>query len=287
MQINSKWVIVFSIAMIIVVSNYAQIAKAPERNEGEGQYSQLIIRGVTLINGTGAPAFGPVDIVIEKNKIVQIASLGSPGIKIEEGRRPVLKAGGKELNCEGMYAMPGLIDMHGHIGGVEQGTPAEYVFKLWMAHGITTIRDPSAGNGLDWVLDEKKKSAANLITAPRIFAYTAFGMGSNTPIVTADQARTWVQQNAKNGADGIKFFGASPEVMDAAIRENKRLGLRSCCHHAQIDVARWNVLNSARAGMTSMEHWYGLPEALFADKTVQQFPLDYNYNNEQNMHIFY
>ena len=282
MQINSKWVIVFSIAMIIVVSNYAQIAKAPERNEGEGQYSQLIIRGVTLINGTGAPAFGPVDIVIEKNKIVQIASLGSPGIKIEEGRRPVLKAGGKELNCEGMYAMPGLIDMHGHIGGVEQGTPAEYVFKLWMAHGITTIRDPSAGNGLDWVLDEKKKSAANLITAPRIFAYTAFGMGSNTPIVTADQARTWVQQNAKNGADGIKFFGASPEVMDAAIRENKRLGLRSCCHHAQIDVARWNVLNSARAGMTSMEHWYGLPEALFADKTVQQFPLDYNYNNEQN-----
>jgi len=282
MQINSKWVIVFSIAMIIVVSNYAQIAKAPERNEGEGQYSQLIIRGVTLINGTGAPAFGPVDIVIEKNKIVQIASLGSPGIKIEEGRRPVLKAGGKELNCEGMYAMPGLIDMHGHIGGVEQGTPAEYVFKLWMAHGITTIRDPSAGNGLDWVLDEKKKSAANLITAPRIFAYTAFGMGSNTPIVTADQARTWVQQNAKNGADGIKFFGASPEVMDAAIKENKRLGLRSCCHHAQIDVARWNVLNSARAGMTSMEHWYGLPEALFADKTVQQFPLDYNYNNEQN-----
>ena len=91
MQINSKWVIVFSIAMIIVVSNYAQIAKAPERNEGEGQYSQLIIRGVTLINGTGAPAFGPVDIVIEKNKIVQIASLGSPGIKIEEGRRKAHK----------------------------------------------------------------------------------------------------------------------------------------------------------------------------------------------------
>jgi hypothetical protein len=282
MHIISKRILVFSLAMIVTVTNFAQIAKAPEKNDGDGQYAQLIIRGVTLINGTGAPAYGPVDIVIEKNKIVQIASLGSPGIKIAEGRRPVLKPGGKELNCEGMYAMPGLIDMHGHIGGTEQGTPAEYVFKLWMAHGITTIRDPSTGNGLDWVLDEKKKSAANLITAPRIFAYTAFGMGSANPIVTADQARTWVQQNAKNGADGIKFFGASPEVMDAAIRENKRLGLRSCCHHAQTDVARWNVLNSARAGMTSMEHWYGLPEALFTDKTVQQFPLDYNYNNEQN-----
>ena len=260
----------------------AQITKAPEKKEGSGPYTQLIIRGVTLVNGTGAPPLGPVDIVIEKNRIVQISVLGSPGSAIDPAKRPQLKSGGKELDCTGMYALPGLIDMHGHIGGVQQGTPAEYVFKLWMAHGITTIRDPSAGNGLDWVLDEKAKSAANQITAPRIFAYTAFGQGSTTPITTADQARAWVQENAKKGADGIKFFGASPEVMDAAIRENKKLGLRSCCHHAQTDVARWNVLNSARAGMTSMEHWYGLPEALFTDKTIQNFPLDYNYSNEQD-----
>ena len=260
----------------------AQIAKAPIVKEGDGPYTQLIIRGVTLINGTGAPPFGPVDIVIEKNRIVKIQNVGSPSLPINAARRPTLKEGGKEINCEGMYAMPGLIDMHGHIGGTEQGTPAEYVFKLWMAHGITTIRDPSAGNGLSWVLDHKTKSAANTITAPRIFAYTAFGQGSKTPITNAEEARTWVRENAKNGADGIKFFGAPPEVMDAAIRENKALGLRSTCHHAQVDVARWNVVNSAQAGMTSMEHWYGLPEALFEDKTIQNFPLDYNYNNEQH-----
>jgi Amidohydrolase family len=260
----------------------AQIAKAPIVKEGDGPYTQLIIRGVTLINGTGAPPFGPVDIVIEKNRIVKIQNVGSPSLPMNAARRPTLKEGGKEINCEGMYAMPGLIDMHGHIGGTEQGTPAEYVFKLWMAHGITTIRDPSAGNGLSWVLEHKTKSAANTITAPRIFAYTAFGQGSKTPITNAEEARTWVRENAKNGADGIKFFGAPPEVMDAAIRENKALGLRSTCHHAQVDVARWNVVNSAQAGMTSMEHWYGLPEALFEDKTIQNFPLDYNYNNEQH-----
>jgi len=70
--------------------------------------------------------------------------------------------------------------------------------------------------------------------------------------------------------------------MEAALDENKKLGLGSACHHAQLSVARWNVLNSARAGLTSMEHWYGLPEALFTDRTVQNYPLDYNYNNEQN-----
>jgi hypothetical protein len=270
------------LATVFVFTSNAQITKAPEVKEGMGPYTQLIIRGVTLINGTGAPPLGPVDIVVEQNRIVQISSLGSPGSTINPARRPQLKEGGKELNCEGMFAMPGLIDMHGHIGGTQQGTPAEYVFKLWMAHGITTIREPGSMNGLDWVLDEKKKSAANLITAPRIFAYTVFGQGSRTPITNGEQARVWVQQNAKNGADGIKFFGAAPEVMDAAIRENKKLGLRSCAHHAQTDVARWNVLNSAHAGMTSMEHWYGLPEALFTNRTVQDFPPDYNYNDEQH-----
>ncbi|MDE3247154.1 MAG: amidohydrolase family protein [Bacteroidota bacterium] len=266
----------------LTVFTHAQVKKAPERKEGEGPWPQLIIRGVTLINGTGAPPVGPVDIVVEKNRIINIVTVGAPGIAINPSRRPVLAAGGKELNAEGMYLLPGFIDMHGHIGGEAQGADAEYVFKLWMAHGVTTVREPGCMNGLDWVLDQKRKSDQNLITAPRIKAYTVFGQGSKTPISTPEQAIAWVRENLQKGADGIKFFGAAPAIMKAAIEENKRLGLRSCCHHAQVDVARWNVLNSARAGMTSMEHWYGLPEALFEDRTVQDFPLNYNYANEQN-----
>ena len=266
----------------ILLQLQAQILKAPDRKEGEGPYSQLILRGAILINGTGAPALGPVDIVIEKNRIISVNPVGNPGVPINPARRPTLKEGGKELNCEGMYVLPGFIDMHAHIGGVEQGTTAEYVYKLWMAHGITTIRETMAGNGLDWTLDQKKRSAENTITAPRIFAYTTFGQGAKTPLTTPELAIEWVRENQKKGADGIKFFGAPPDIMDAAIRENKKLGLKSCCHHAQMDVARWNVLNSARAGMTSMEHWYGLPEALFNQQTIQNYPLDYNYLNEQD-----
>ena len=267
--------------LFLCFQSYAQIQKAPPRNEGEGPWPQLIIRGVTLINSTGAPPTGPVDIVIEKNRIISINNVGTPGVTINAERRPKLKNGGKELNAEGMFALPGFIDMHGHIGGREQGTPAEYVFKLWMAHGITTIRDPSAGNGLEWVLDQKRKSENDSITAPRIFAYTSFGQGAKQSITTSQQAIEWVKENAKKGADGIKFFGAPPAIMDVALRENKKLGLRSACHHAQMDVARWNVLNSARAGLTTMEHWYGLPEALFTDRTIQNYPADYNYANEQ------
>lgn len=252
-----------------------------EKHTGDGPYNQLIIRGVNLINGDGAPPIGPIDIVVEKNKIVRIATVGYPGVAIDPKNRPQLLPGGKELNCEGMYLMPGFIDMHGHIGGEAQGANHEYVFRLWMAHGVTTVREPS-GRGVEYAVNLKRQSEKNEIVAPRIFAYTGFGQGSKSPITTTEMAREWVRTNAKNGADGIKFFGAEPAIMEAALDENKKLGLRSACHHAQMSVARWNVLHSARAGLTSMEHWYGLPEALFEDKTVQNYPPDYNYQNEQH-----
>ncbi len=253
---------------------------AQESQLAEGPFKQLIIRGVTLINGNGAPPIGPVDVVVENDKITEVSVVGYPNIEINPKRRPQLEKGGRELDATGMYLLPGFVDMHGHIGGYAQGADWDYVFSLWLAHGVTTVREPS-GRGLDYALDLKRRAEKNEIIAPRIFAYTGFGQGGDE-ITTPDEAREWVRQNAKNGADGIKFFGADPAIMDAALRENKRLGLGSACHHAQMSVARWNVLHSARAGLTSMEHWYGLPEALFEDRTVQDYPLDYNYQNEQH-----
>ena len=282
MRIKTSLIGLICLILFPISSAFAQIERAPARSEGDGPFNRLIIRGATLINGNGAPPTGPVDIVVEQNIIKGIFNVGYPGLPIRDRDRPKANPGVQELDAEGMYILPGLIDMHGHIGGTGQGTPSEYVFKLWLAHGITTIRDPSAGNGLEWVLEHKEKSRKNEITAPRIFAYTGFGQGSKEPISTPEMARQWVRDNAKNGADGIKFFGAAPDIMQAALEENKKLGLRSAMHHAQMDVVRWNVLNSARAGLTSMEHWYGLPEALFTDRKVQNYSLDYNYRNEQD-----
>jgi len=247
----------------------------------EGPFKQLILRGAILINGNGAPPVGPVDITVEKDKITAIDVVGYPGVAIENKKRPKLKNGGKEIEASGMYVLPGFIDMHGHIGGEAQGADWEYVFNLWLSHGITTVREPS-GRGIEYAIDLRNRSSKNKIVAPRILAYTEFGQGIKDPINTPEEAREWVRQNAKNGADGIKFFGAEPEIMKAALDENKKLGLRSACHHSQMRVAKWNVLHSARAGLTTMEHWYGLPEALFDNQTVQNYPSNYNYQNEQH-----
>jgi hypothetical protein len=270
------------LAVPLRAAGIESILPAPPRAEGDGPYDRLILRGVTVIDGTGAPPLGPVDLVIRKNRIAEIVGVGNPGMPIDPAGRPKAGPGDKEMDLQGMYVLPGFIDMHGHTGGKEQGTPAEYVFKLWMGHGITTVRDPGSGNGLAWVLDQKGRSARNEITAPRLQAYVFFGQGQEKPVATPEEARKWVDGVAAQGADGVKFFGNPPEIMKAALEETKKKGLRSACHHSQMYVSRDNVLTSARWGLTTMEHWYGLPEALFTGRTIQDYPTSYNYGDESH-----
>jgi len=265
--------------------------KAPARAEGEGPFPHLILRGAILIDGTGAPPSGPVDIVIEKNRIVKIINVGVPGLPLTDkiggtGKdRPRAAAGDKELDLSGMYVLPGFINAHTHIGPVH-GTGAEYIFKLWLGHGITSIREVLGENGVDWMLDERDRSARNEITAPRIKAYISFGMDLKTGAInqptTPEAARQWVDSLAERGADGIKFFGAPPEVFQAALDEARKRRLGTAAHLSQTFVARANALDTARWGLNSMEHWYGLPESLFTNRTLQDFPLNYNYLNEQD-----
>lgn len=274
------------LAFILLVSISLQVHAAPEsapdRERGEGPFERLILRGVTVINGEGAPPMGPVDVVVEGGRIAAVRSVGFPGVPIDDERRPATGPGDRVLDLEGHYVLPGFIDLHAHFGGDAQGVPAEYAAKLWLAHGITTIREAGSFNGLDWVKEHQERSEKGEIAAPRIVPYAAFGMGVDGPVSTPEEARGWVKGIARQGAAGIKFFGAAPEIMTAALDEAKKQGLGSMMHHAQLDVAHWNVLDSARAGLGSMEHWYGLPEAMFEDRTVQHYPADYNYSDEQH-----
>ena len=91
-----------------------------------------------------------------------------------------------------------------------------------MAHGITTTRVVGS-RGPEWILEMQRLSDANEITSPRIQAYPIFGRGFDRPIATPNDAREWVRMVADMGVQGIKFFGAAPPIMEAALtkRVNK------------------------------------------------------------------
>ncbi|MFN0124860.1 MAG: amidohydrolase family protein [Blastocatellia bacterium] len=291
MHIVSMTLRTFVLLTLLCVVSYAQgvrgVAPAPDRpaGEGEGPFDRLVIRGATMIDGTGAPPQGPMDIVVENNRIREIRSVGYPGVPIRENGRPA--KGTREIDASGMYVLPGFVDCHGHIGGAAQGTTAEYVYKLWLAHGVTTVRDPGSMNGVDWTLNERERSARNTITAPRLVVYVTPGSGwDKGPVTTAELADEYVRWAKQKGVDGFKIIGNppvyEPDIFARLTNVAKAMNLGTTTHLAQMGVARLNMLDAARLGLGSMEHWYGLPEALFADRTIQDYPLNYNYNDESH-----
>ena len=252
---------------------------APARAEGDGPFDRLIIRGATLIDGTGAPPRGPVDIVVERNRITRIADVGVPHVEIKPEGRPTDAT--RELDAHGMYVLPGFVDLHVHTGGTPKAAEAEYVYKLWMGHGVTTVRGVPFG-GFDWSLSEKARSAKNEITAPRLFSYHRAGTGwDKGPVDTPDAAREWVRWAAAKGIDGLKLGAHRPDIMAALLDEAKKHGLGSTAHLGQTGVAQMNALDAARLGLGAVTHFYGIFESMYESNDVQPWPVNYNYNDEQ------
>lgn len=257
------------------MSGHTTVPFAPNRDCGEGPYEKLIIKNAIMIDGSGAPPDGPVDILIEKNIIKHISIRGLSSSQLENAH---------VIDASGMYVMPGFVDTHAHVGGPGQGVPAEYVNKLWMAHGVTTIRDAGSINGGDWTLHEKKRSANNEIVAPRIYAYTCFrNWDKGDYSLSASDAYDYVLWAQTKGFDGFKFINRwDPKAMEIVISEAKKQGLGTMAHLSQTTVSRVNALDAATMGLGSLEHWYGLPEALFDQQIIQDYPYDYNYSNEHH-----
>ncbi len=259
-----------------------QMVPAPDRAEGEGPFTRMIIRGATLIDGTGSPPIGPVDIVIEDNVIIDVESVGYPGLEIDEDDRPGDAT--FEIDAHGQYVMPGIVDMHTHTGGSTKAPEAEYTYKLWMGHGVTTVRGVPSG-AVDFSLSERERSANNEITAPRIFSYHRPGSGDaweDRKVLTAEDAREWVRYIAELGADGLKLGSYRPVIMEALLDEARKLGLGSTAHLGQMGVAQMNAQDAARLGLGTLTHYYGLFESMYENHDVQPWPVDMNYNNEQH-----
>ena len=258
------------------------ILPGPDRSEGEGPFKRLVIRGATVIDGSGAPPRGPVDIVIEGNIITSVRGVGYPGVPINEKRRP--KPGDYEIDAHGAYVMPGFVDMHTHAGDPQKAPDTEYVYKLWLAHGVTTVRGVGLGS-LEFSLSEKERSAKNEITAPRIWAYQRPGQGKDWKggsINDPATARKWVKYAAKKGVDGLKLGAYEPRIMAALIDEATKNNLGTTAHLAQTGVARMNTIDAARLGLGTQTHYYGLFESMYENNDVQPWPVDMNYSNEQH-----
>jgi imidazolonepropionase-like amidohydrolase len=255
------------------------------------KYNRLVLRNATIISGRGTPGTnramppeGPVDVVIEGNRIVDVVLADAVNTASARGQefRP---SGDRVIDVKGMYVMPGLVEMHAHLPGNRGELGArghEYAFRVYLGHGVTTVRDAGTGAGLQFMGEQRRLSGANQIVAPRLVLCQRWPLPlrkwneGNTP----DKARAMVRQFKTLGADCIKISkspGHYPDVLEAAVAEGKKLGLATMI---DLKVSETDARTASNAGVTSIEHFYGFPEAGLTGS--QNFPADYNYWDEKD-----
>jgi hypothetical protein len=262
--------------LCLMVSTGAAQPLAPEHGH---RPDATIIRNATIVDGSGTPARGGMTIVIEGNRITSIYT--AEASRVPGFMEPKPEGDVREIDATGTYVLPGFINMHAHLYGPwGLGVfPNDYLYKLWLACGVTTVRDVGSVGTL--VLNERRKSAANEIVAPRIYAYLWFPTGiigsalMTDESLTEDSIRETVRGLKAKGADGIKLRGFDREATRIIMDEANRIGLRTA-HH--VGVENMNAWDNAAFGTTTIEHWYGIPDA--AVPGIQNFPADFDHSNE-------
>ncbi len=264
-----KTLIIITVPLILVlVFIYFFLIKEEKASD------YLILRGGTLIDGTGSPPLSEAVVIIKGNRIQSIARVGETK----------LPSGAQVIDCRGKTVLPGLIDVHVHLGGSPGAmvTPAEYApsimykyLKGYLISGVTTVK--SAGDMMELMLDLRGKEKRGELVSPRIFTvgpcFTAPGghpahifkafpplVESATRQVTDPEvARQMVREVAGAGVDCIKAIledggGKLPKLpypaFAAIVDEAHKAGLKVSVHIASYQDAE----EAVRQGADGLEH---------------------------------
>jgi hypothetical protein len=214
----------------------------------EPQLKSYAFTHVTIIDASGAPAMPDMTLVVKGERI---AALGKSG-KIH------LPSDAKVIDARGKFLIPGLWDMHVHLGD------REIFFPLFLANGVTGVRD--MGNSLEdferlnrW----RKEISQGELLAPRIVAASPILDGSKLatlgfiPVTSEAEARKAVIDFKEQGADFIKVLDLLPrDAYFAIAAESKRQKIPFVGHLPLLVTAR----EASNAGQRSIEHLFGVLE---------------------------
>jgi imidazolonepropionase-like amidohydrolase len=271
--------------------------------------SSYIIRAAHLIDGTTNTRRDNVAILVDGERIVAVGPLSEISTRATGATRTI------DLGAATL--LPGLIDNHTHVllqGDItsadydeqllKESTPyrairATVAVRTALMNGFTTLRDLETEGAMYADVDVKTAINRGVIPGPRMFVatramaptgmYPLLGyswelrMPEGVQIVDGpDEIRKAVREEAKYGADWIKFYADrryfmgedgrlhswvnfTDEEMKAIVSEAHRLGKKVAAH-----AVGWDGIDGAlRAGVNSIEHGQGLTDDLIARMVKQ------------------
>ncbi len=198
----------------------------------------LVIQHSTVIDLVSAKPLKDYSVVIQNGRILAVARKIKP------------PAGAQVIDAKGKFLIPGLWDMHMHLGLPESFLP------MLTANGITGIREMFTGLPLPLIQQYRARADVPHIVASGFLDGPLMLNAGNPPpgafaVGTAEQARIAVDLIKQSGYDFIKVYSDLPrEAYFAISQEARAIGIPFAGHVPE----SVSPLEAAEAGQRSQEH---------------------------------
>lgn len=177
--------------------------------------STLALVGATAITMNGDEVIPDATIIVEGNRIAAIG----PSATI------TVPAGAKRIDVSGKYVIPGLVDVHAHVGAGSNGiTPqTHWGYLTNLAFGVTTMHDPSSDTEMTFANSELLR--AGKLVGPRLFSTGTILYGAEgsykAEVTSLEDALSHLRRMKKVGAFSVKSYNqprrdARQQVVEAA-----------------------------------------------------------------------
>ena len=223
-----------------------------------GTGGPLLLTGAELIDGTGAPVKERSWIHIDDGRIVALGQGSAPAV-----------LGAATHDLRGRTVLPGLSDMHVHLGPAPR---AKWMLAQLIAHGVTRIKE--AGNTLGNLAGARRWLAEGPV-APKVFVSGVTLNGSEREERFLLAGRVTAQLLENNWAFGVEFLKVhnwiSTRAFDqiAAFAAEKDIYLTG---HVPLSMTSVAAIDR---GMTILEHIRLHPGEAHTDPAlVSRYPMD-------------
>src|SRR5688500_15995300 len=215
----------------------------------------LVVRGGTLIDGTGKPPLENSAIVIEGERFKAVGKAGEISIS----------PGSEIIDATDKTVLPGFIDGHGHW--------EDWFGELYLHLGITTCVNIELYQDGPWILAQRDATDSGKIRGPRLWASgqalgtreaeavreSARAARGEISVASAEEARAAVQKKKQDGYDIIKVNEFVPlNWLEFVVKEAEHLGMPVTGHS-------WDAIGSARAGIGGIEHIWSVGYSSITD----------------------
>jgi imidazolonepropionase-like amidohydrolase/Tol biopolymer transport system component len=166
----------------------------------------LALVGARIITAAGSGSRDAASVIENGTIVVE----GNRITAIGRANAVTIPAGAKRVDAAGKTIMPGIIDVHAHVGGEGDGILAQANWPLManLAFGVTTSHDPSNDTETVFTNAELIRSGAKL--GPRLFSTGTILYGAEIPIKAVvesyDDALSHLRRQKAAGAFSVKSY---------------------------------------------------------------------------------